>query len=140
MNGGGFVITVDAFMGITLLFGLVLLAFFFISQSGLLAWNAVDLRAAVNDEAVSLQKSLVLENAIKQSSSELLSSALNSSVGVMCFDASVTDLWTSQPVLYAIKNGCGASSGDVLVVNRAIAVRTDAGISFYLVKVGGWVK
>lgn len=140
MGTRGFIITIDSFLGIVLLFMLVIVSFSFLSNIGLSAWNNIDAHNAVNDEAIVLEKSLALENAVKQSSSEALSSALNSTRGAYCFDVTILNPSDYSPVVHALKSGCASSSDSEIVSNRSFAVRTDSNISFYIAKVGGWAK
>jgi len=140
MNLRAFIITVDSFLGTTLMFIFLALSFFFLSQISLSSWNNVDLRNAVGDEAAILEKNLVLENAVNQSSSEAISAALNSIPGNYCFEAVVLDASDSSLVMDATKAGCIKSSSSVFALNRAFVVRNSSSVSFYLVRLEGWIK
>ena len=140
MNLRGFIITIDSFLGVTLLFVLMVVAYFFFSQVNLSAWNNIDLRNAVNDEATVLEKSLVLENAIRESSSEVISLAINSAPQNLCFEVTVENSADYSPFLHSTKNGCVKSSSDITSVNRSVVVKTDSLVAFFIVKVEGWHK
>lgn len=140
MGEKGFVITIDAFLGITLMFALIIVAFFFFSQTELSAWNSVDLRNAVNDEAAVLLKGRILENALQQGSSELVLMNLNSSSDNYCFEVTITGAGSSSIVLHSIKTGCVKSSDNIAAVNKSVVVRSNSLVSFYIARVEGWVK
>ncbi|MCX6803178.1 MAG: hypothetical protein NTY48_01255 [Candidatus Diapherotrites archaeon] len=140
MKNKGFVITVDSFLAAALSLFLVLLAFYYLSQHSFTAWNTIDLLNTVNDEATTLEKTLLFENAINQDSVEGLSSAINYSPEGYCFIVTITNLDSGAKVLDTIKNGCNAKTGSSMVAYKIIGVRNDSTTGIYLAKVEGWIK
>ena len=72
MHNKGFIITTDAFIGLTLLALITVISFFYLSTVVQSSWNTVDLINLARDEATVLEKQQIFENAIKQSSADLL--------------------------------------------------------------------
>ena len=140
MNENGFIITIDSFLGITLLFVLLVMAYFFFSQVSLDAWNNIDLRNSVNDEATVLTKTFIFENAINQSSSEVISMAINTMPPNLCLEVTIMNSIDYSPLLHATKSSCVKSNKDVVAVNRNVSVRNDSRVNFYIAKVEGWYK
>ena len=136
----GFVITVDAFLGATLMFLLVILSFVYLSQTSMDSWNTVDLRNAVFDEANVLEKSLVLETAVKQSSSEGILSSLNSTQAFYCFEVSVLNPNDFSIVINALKTGCIKRSTDSFSFEKTLVVNSNGIVSFYIARIEGWSR
>jgi len=141
MGVRGFVLSVDSFIGITLLSLIVLSSFMYLSQISSSEWNAVDSTNISRDELTVLDKTLILENAIKEGSAELITAALNSSPSAYCFELSVFDQNnTSYPKIYALKAGCTKSFSDISVAERSIVVNDYNVMNFYIARIGVWYK
>ncbi|MFA5931468.1 MAG: hypothetical protein WC821_04115 [archaeon] len=136
----GFIITVDAFLSVTLILLLVILSFFYLSSTSLDSWNVVDLKNIVFDCASVLEKSLALESAVKQSSSEGILLILNNTPNRYCFEVSVLDSTNLSPIITVLKAGCVKYSTEIISYERGLVVKTDMDTSFYLARVAGWVK
>ena len=137
----GFVITTDAFIALTLLSIIVVLSFSYISQINLSSWDSIDLMSYARDESVVLEKSLALENSIKQASSELILVGISSSPDQFCSEVSIfAESNLDNPMLYAIKPGCTKTFSELVVVQRTIVVADSANSGFYVARVGAWYK
>ncbi len=136
----GFIITVDAFLGVTLMLLLILLSLFFISQTSLSSWNLVDLRTAVNDTAVLLEESKSFENSIKQSSGDILLSIINESPENYCFEVTVLDYPALSNVVHVVKSNCTKNSDTVIAVSKSVVINDHPNVLFYIAKVEGWIK
>ena len=135
----GFIITTDAFIGLSLLTFIVVISFFYLSTVSLTSWNTVDLINMTRDEITVLEKQQVLEDAIKQSSVDLILSKINATPDSHCFELSIfpeTNLIV--PKLYALKTGCTKNYDQLVVANRTVIVNSDTNIEFYVAKLGGW--
>jgi hypothetical protein len=135
----GFVITVDAFLSVVVMILFVVLSLFFLSRVSSDAWNTVDLKNIVSDKASALEKSLIFEDSVKRVSVELLASSINSSPEPYCFSITIFNESLS-PILHAIKAGCTKDATEIFSSERSLVVRSDAGSSFYIARVEGWVK
>jgi hypothetical protein len=141
MKDKGFILTFDSFLGIVLLFFLILATFFYISQISFDSWNSIDLITYARDEATVLEKNLVFENAIRQGSSELIRQNLNATHNPICFEASIfEDNNITSPVIIATKSGCVKNSDSIYAINRTVVVKNNADINFYLIKMEAWYK
>ena len=141
MQTKGFIISTDAFIGLSMLAFIVVIAFFYLSTVSLTSWNTIDLIDASRDEITVLEKQQVLENAIKQSSADLILSKINSTYDSHCFEVSIFNQNNlSVPIIYALKTGCTKNYSQLVVANRTIVVNSDNNIEFYVVKIGGWYK
>lgn len=140
MKNKGFIISSDAFLGLTLLSILILVSISYISQVDTNTWNNIDLINAGRDLSIVLDKSGVLEDAIKQSSTEVLSNKLVTTQNNICFEVNVfSEENLGVPMMSSIKAGCVKNYSELVVVNRSFVVRDNA-LKFYLVKVEAWYK
>ncbi|MFA6268824.1 MAG: hypothetical protein WCW13_03015 [archaeon] len=135
----GFLITVDAFLSVTLILLIIILSFFYLSKVTLDSWDKVDLISLVFDEASVLEKSLAIENSILQSSSENILDYLNNTPSGVCFEVTVFSS-TLVPEVHALKNGCVGRADDVVSYERTVAVRNLSSVTFYIFRVEGWLK
>ncbi len=135
----GFVITVDAFLSVVVMILLILASFFYLSKVSSNSWNVVDLRNIVSDKAVVLEKNHIFEDSILRDSSELLEASLNLVPEPYCLEATVLNASLS-PVVHAVKVGCTSTPTQIISSERTIILRSDAGSSFFIAKVEGWVK
>jgi len=141
MQTKGFIISTDAFIGLSMLAFIVVIAFFYLSTVSLTSWNTIDLIDASRDEITVLEKQQVLENAIKQSSADLILSKINATSDAYCFELSIfSQNNLDVPMLYAIKTGCTKNYEQLVVADRTLVVNTDTNIEFYIAKLGGWYK
>jgi len=134
----GFIITVDSFISITLVLVFVLVSFYYLSNVTINSWNTVDARTLAFDEGAVLEKSLALENSIKQSSSEPLLSIINSTPSGYCFEVIVFDSTMVLPTVHAIKTGCTKNSSTLTSVERAFVVRENSIVSVYIARINVW--
>ncbi len=140
MKNKGFIISSDAFLGLTLLSILILISISYISQVDTNSWNNIDLINAGRDLSIVLDKSGVLEDAIKQSSTEVLSNKLVTTQNNICFEVNVfNEENLGVPMMSSIKAGCVKNYSELVVVNRSFVVE-DNTLDFYLVKVEAWYK
>jgi hypothetical protein len=140
-NRRGFILSSDAFLGLTLLALLIVVSFGYISQINPSVWNNVDLINAGRDLSITFKKSDVFTNAIKQSSSELLLDKLDSTPNSFCFEINIfEESNTNVPLINAMKAGCIKSFDELVVINNSLVVNNNADVDFYLVKVGVWYK
>ena len=141
MQNKEFIISTDAFIGLSMLAFIVVISFFYLSTVSLTSWNTIDLIDTVRDEAIVLEKQQVFEDAIKQSSIDLVLSKLNATSDQFCFELSVfAESNLDVPVLYAIKTGCTKNYEQLVVADRTVVVNTDTDVDFYIAKLGGWYK
>jgi hypothetical protein len=140
VNDKGFVITVDAFLGATLILLFIIISYFYLSQVALTSWNLVDLRNIVNDEAAVLEKTMALEYSVNQSSSDVLLSKLNESSMNICFEVTIINPSTALPVIHAMKTGCVKNASEVVSIERSFVVNEDDRVSFFIARVEGWIK
>ena len=140
MKNNGFVVTSDSFLGLTLLFLLVLASIYYTSQISFDSWNNIDLINSARDLSTVLDKGNFFENAIKQGSSELLLEKINLTPQSFCFEVSVFPENVVVPSLVASKSGCVKNYEELIVVNRAIVVNDVNSISFYTACVEAWYK
>jgi len=137
----GFIISTDAFIGLSMLAFIVVISFFYLSTVSLTSWNTIDLIDTVRDEVVVLEKQQVLENIVKQGSIDLVLSKLNATSDQFCFELSVFAQGNLDvPVLYAIKTGCTKNYEQLVVADRTVIVNTGDDVEFYIAKLGGWYK
>jgi len=140
VNKFGFVVTVDAFLGATLVLLFIVISFFYLSHVSLTSWDQVDLRNTVNDEAAILEKTNAFEYSINQSSSDVLLAKIDESYSNTCFEVTIIDPSTSMPVIHSLKTGCTKNSSEVASVERSFVVNDDENVSFYIARVEGWIK
>ena len=141
MHSKGFIISTDAFIGLSMLAFIVLISFFYLSTVSLNSWNTVDLINLTRDEASVLEKQFVFENAVKQSSADLILSKINATPDSHCFEVSIfAETNLNVPTIYALKTGCTKSYDQLVVANRTFIVNTDTNIGFYIAKLGAWYK
>ncbi|MFA5357513.1 MAG: hypothetical protein WC308_01165 [archaeon] len=141
MRSDGFLISLDAFLSLTLSMLLILMAFFYLSQISVAAWNSVDLKQLSMDEAIVLEKSGALENSVKQRSSDLILSSLNNSPFAYCFDVAVfNDENLDVPLVHALKAGCQKNFSNLVVVERSFVLVDGADANFLIARVSGWTK
>ena len=141
MHNKGFIITTDAFIGLSMLAFIIVISFFYLSTVSMTSWNTVDLINLTRDEITVLEKQLVLEDAIKQSSADLILSKINATPDAYCFELSIfsgTNL--DVPVLYALKTGCTKNYSQLVAADRTFVVNSDTNVEFYIAKLGGWYK
>jgi hypothetical protein len=139
MSERGFVITVDAFLSVTMIVLFIILSFFYLSKVNLSSWNSVDLKTMTSDELTVLEKSLVFEDALKRGSSELILSSLNSTPIGYCFEATLFSQ-SFSPIIHTIKAGCTKNATNIASNERVIIVPTDSTPLIYVARVEGWVK
>ena len=139
MSEKGFVITIDAFLSVTVVVLFVILAFFYLSNVGSVSWNSIDLKTIVSDELSVLEKSLVFEDALERGSSELILSSLNSTPNNYCFEVTLFSEVFS-PIVHTIKTGCTKSATQIVSSERVIIVQSDFGPTSYIARVEGWSK
>jgi len=141
MQTKGFIISTDAFIGLSLLAFFVVISYFYLSTVSLTSWNTIDLIDVTRDEITVLEKQQVLENAIKQSSADLILSKINATQDSLCFELSIfSQSNLDVPMLYAIKTGCTKNYEQLVVADRTLVVNTDTNVEFYIAKIGGWYK
>ena len=141
MQTKGFIISTDAFIGLSMLAFIVVISFFYLSTVSLTSWNTIDLIDVTRDEIIVLEKQQILEDAIKQSSADLVLSKLNATPDQYCFELSIfAQSNLDVPMLYAIKNGCTKNFDQLVVADRTVVVNTDTNLQFYIAKMGGWYK
>ena len=135
----GFIITVDSFLGVTLILLLCTLSFFFISKVSLTSWNSIDLRNSVLDSASIIEKSLSAEESLLQSSSEEILGLINDTPDNYCFEVSIL---SSELAIYqhTQKSGCTKLSDEIFTAERTIPLKSESGTSFYILHVEGWLK
>ena len=141
MQSKGFIITTDAFIGLSMLAFIIVISFFYLSTVSLTSWNTVDLINLTRDEITVLEKQLVLEDAIKQGSADLVLSKINATPDAYCFELSLfSGANLDVPVLYALKTGCTKNYAQLVVADRTFIVNSDTNVEFYIAKLGGWYK
>jgi len=141
MHNKGFIISTDAFLGLSMLAFIIVISFFYLSTVDQSSWNTVDLIDLTRDEITFLEKQQILENAIKQSSADLILSNLNATPNSPCFELSIfSETNLSVPMLYALKTGCTKNYSQLVVADRTLVVNTDTNVQFYIAKLGGWYK
>jgi len=135
----GFVMTVDAFLSITLIAIFVLLAFGYISLIKLDSWDSVDLKNSCSDVISILDKTDLLNDAIASYSTENISSILNSTPNNICFELTMfnRDL---DVILHSIKTGCTKNSTQTFSVERSIVSNINGSVSFFIARIEGWFK
>ena len=139
MNRGGFIISTDAFIGLSLLAFIVVISFFYLSTTNSTAWNMVDLINLSRDEATVLEKQMVLENSIKQSSADLIISKLNATSNSFCFEVTIFSKDNLDiPILYALKTGRTKKFDRFIATNRTVVVNNGGSVDFYIAKIGVW--
>jgi hypothetical protein len=137
----GFILSSDAFLGLTLLALLIVVSFGYISQINPSVWNNIDLINAGRDLSITFKKSDVFTNAIKLSSAELLFDKLDSTPNSFCFEVNIfAESNLDVPIINAMKAGCIKSFDEFVVINNSLVVNNNDEVSFYLVKVGVWYK
>ena len=137
----GFILTSDAFLGLTLLALLIVVSFGYVSQINPMVWNNVDLINAGRDVSITFEKSNVFENTIKQSSSELLLDKLDATPNSFCFEINIfEEANLTVPKINVMKAGCTKSFDEFVVVNSSLVVNNNDDVEFYLVSVGVWYK
>lgn len=141
MHNKGFIITTDAFIGLTLLALITVISFFYLSTVVQSSWNTVDLINLARDEATVLEKQQIFENAIKQSSADLLLSKLNATADSHCVEVSIfSESNLTVPTLYALKTGCTKNYSQLVIADRSVIVNNGIDVDFYVAKVGVWYK
>jgi hypothetical protein len=135
----GFIITVDSFLAITIVAVFMILAFGYLSLVRIDSWNSVDLKNSCSDLASVLLKSDSINNALLGSTTEQISSVLNSTPSNVCFEVIVFDD-SSSVVLHTIKTGCTKNSVQVFSAERSVVLNEDSDISFFVARVNGWFK
>ncbi|MCX6801115.1 MAG: hypothetical protein NTZ73_02910 [Candidatus Diapherotrites archaeon] len=141
MKSKGFLISLDAFLSLTINMLLILMAFFYLSQVSTTSWNSVDLKLIVMDQIAVLEKSGILENAVKQGSSESILSGLNMTPYSLCFEVLVFNGENlSVPVIHAVKAGCQKSFTELSAVEGAFVVVDNSDVNFLVARVSGWKK
>jgi hypothetical protein len=137
----GFFLSIDSFISITMMLMLILLAFFYMSKVDVSSWNSVDLKTMASDQLSVLEKSLALENSVKQYSAEPILAQIDSSPNAYCFETSIFGAGNlSVPVIHTIKTGCIKKFDESSVAERALVVNADGNISFYVAREEAWVK
>ena len=134
----GFIITVDSFLGLTLMAVFMMLSLVYLSLVSLDSWNSIDLKDSCSDLVSILEKEGVIDRALLSSSSEEASFFINSTPQSSCFELVVFDS-LGDSVIHAIKTGCVKNSSSVFSVERSI-VLNDEEINFFIVRVNGWFK
>ncbi len=140
MKNNGFVITLDSFLGLTLLFFLIITSLYYVSQISFSSWNNIDLINSSRDLSIVLEKGNYLEDAIIQGSSELLLEKINSTPQSICFEVSLIPENSSFSTIIASKSGCSKSYDELIVVNRAIVVNDGDDFDFFVVSIEAWYK
>lgn len=135
----GFIITVDSFLGITLAFIFVILAFGFVSLVQIDSWNSIDLKNSVSDLSSIFESQNIISIALLSYSTEGVLDILNATPPSVCFESIVFDSELSI-VLHSIKTGCNKNSNQVLSAERLIVVNDGVSISFFVSRVNGWFK
>ena len=135
----GFVMTVDAFLSITLIAIFVLLAFGYISLIKLDSWNSVDLKNSVFDTISILEKTNLFNDALLNYSTEGISSIMNSTPNNVCFESTVFDN-SLNVVLHSIKTGCTKNSSQIFSAERLIVLNNNGNVSFFIARIEGWSK
>lgn len=139
INNKGLFISTDSFVGLILVFILILTSMVFLSQVSFNSWNSIDLINAVRDEATVLEKNMVFEDSIKQNSSEIISLNLINSPSAFCFDVAIfrsSDL--ELPIISTIKPGCVKYAKEISSIERTIVINQNGVIDFYIARVSGW--
>lgn len=140
-NQKGLFITTDAFVGLTLVFVLILASMVFLSQVSFNSWNSIDLIIASRDQATVLEKNEVLENSIKQNSSEPINSELINTPQNLCFEVNIfSNNNLDLPILSSIKPGCVKYFKEYSSNERTIIINEDNQVSFYIARVGVWYQ
>ena len=101
------------------------ISFFYLSNTSLNSWNVVDLKNIVFDSSSVLEKSLALESAIKQSSSEGILLVLNNTPDRYCFEVAILNSADLSPVVNVLKAGCIKYSSEIISYERGLVVKTD---------------
>lgn len=141
INNKGLFISTDSFVGLTLVFILILTSLIFLSQVSFNSWNSIDLISATRDLSSVLEKTTVLENSIKQNSSELISSTLISTPISFCFEVTIFNSTNLDlPIISTIKPGCVKYSNEISSVERTIVLNQNNGLEFYIARVSGWFE
>ena len=136
----GFVITIDAFLSVTLVLLFIILSFFYLSQISINSWDSIDLKNTIYDSSNVLEKSLVLENAVKSLSSEEILVNLNETSKSYCIQLSILKQSDLSPLIVALKSGCQKLTDQLFSYERTLVVKSDSNFSFYVVRTEGWVK
>lgn len=135
----GFIITVDSFLGITLVAIFVIMAFGFISLIRVDSWNSVDLKNACSDLSSILESENIISNALLSYSTEGILEVLDLTPSNICFESIIFDS-DSNIVLHSIKTGCVKSSNQVFSTERSIVQNNGGTVSFFISRINGWFK
>ena len=146
----GFFFTVDAFLSLTFVTAVVLLALFHMSNVQLDSWNSIDLRTATNDALVVMEKSGSLDDAFKLNNAgdEIITASalpilddLNKTSQSYCFEFIIFDSGDiSEPVFHVMKPDCSKESYEFASVERPLVVVKEGLVKNYVVRLGGWRK
>jgi hypothetical protein len=139
VSNKGFIITVDSFLGITLVAVFMILALVYLSLIRLDSWNSVDLKDSCSDLVSIMEKKGVIIDALLSSSSERISLVLNSTPSNKCFELIIFDD-SSNNVIHSIKTGCVKNSTSVFSVERSIVLNDGSSVSFFVARINGWFK
>jgi hypothetical protein len=140
LKSKGFILTFDAFLGLTLLAVLIIVSFGYVAQVNPIVWNNIDLINAGRDVSITFEKSNVFSNAIKQNSSELLVDKLDATPNSFCFEINIFESANLYvPKINVIKAGCNKNFDEFVVVNSSLVVNNGS-LDFYMVGVGVWYK
>lgn len=140
MKNNGFVITLDSFLGLTLLFFLIIASLYYVSQISFSSWNNIDLINSARDLSIVLEKGDYFEDSIIQGSSEILLEKINSTPQSICFEVSLTPENSSLPTIIASKSGCSKNYDELIVFNRVIVVNDGEDFDFFVASTEAWYK
>jgi hypothetical protein len=141
INKRGLFISTDSFVGLILVFILILTSMVFLSQVSFNSWNSIDLISASRDLATVLEKSNILQNSITQNSAEPISSALVTTPQSFCFEVTIFESDNLLlPIISTIKPGCVKYSKEISSVERTVIVKENNLIKYYIARVSGWYK
>jgi hypothetical protein len=140
MKNKGFILSSDAFLGLTLLSILIIVSFGYVAQINSNVWNNVDLINAGRDVMLTFKENNIFENTVRQNSAEILLDNLNSTPNSFCFEINIfEESDTSVPIINVIKTGCIKNYDEFVVVNGSLVINND-NLDYYLVRVGTWYK
>lgn len=137
----GFILSTDAFLGLALMFIVVLVSYAYINQSSNNTWSSLDLVSFARDEAAVLEKSLALKNSILSSSAEPILEYISFAPDAYCIEVNIfSSSNLVSPIITATKPGCTKSFSNIAFVDRTVVVNSGSSINYYIAKVGVWFK
>lgn len=135
----GMIISVDSMIGMTLMLGIIVAAFFYTQTAPTINTNMENSFYTATSLSAIIEKNNLAERAISENASYMIKEVIEKTPERICVESKIEDS-NGSVVSYSIKSNCTDKKTETAYAERTIVTNNSGVIAYYTLKVGAWIK